>query len=270
MSGDMSGHAEFEALSAFVDGEAPEVGPHVAVCQSCQSTVHALRAVQTAVAEPVNEATPTPQARDRHLAAATGVDRGLQVPEARRRLPVRWLVPASIAAVFVLIAGAAAVLDRSGPSADRTTTAARAPESGRPAQVPLSGDAGGLAGSSDAGSTAASAATVGTSLGDIPDAATLRSRAGPSLPAVKGSPVDVAGQAARRGSASGVVGIRPCEEQARSREPDLGEVVYFATATSLGAPAYVLGFWTGPAQAPVTLLLRAQEGCGVLLRAAGP
>lgn len=266
----MSDHADFEALSAFVDGEAPECGPHVASCVSCRAKASALRAVRTAVAEPVDEATPTPQERDRHLAAATGVDRGLQIPEALSRFPLRWLVPASIAAMFVLIAGAAAVLNRFGPSADRTTTAAPAPGSGRPVQAPLSGGAGGLADSADAGSTSASAATVDAYLGDIPDAATLRSRAGLSLAAVKGSPADVAGQATRGGSASGGVGTRPCEEQARSNEPGVGDVVYFATAMRLGVPAYVLGFSTGLAPAPVTLLLLAQDGCGVLLRAAGP
>ncbi|MDQ4089219.1 MAG: hypothetical protein M3163_02785, partial [Actinomycetota bacterium] len=64
------------------------------------------------------------------------------------------------------------------------------------------------------------------------------------------------------------VGTRPCEEQARAREPNLGPVTYFATARRGDVPAYVLGF--GAPTQSVTLLLLAQNGCGELLRSAGP
>ena len=66
------------------------------------------------------------------------------------------------------------------------------------------------------------------------------------------------------------MGTRPCEEQVRTARPELREVVYFATATTGGRPAFVLGFATGPDPAPVTLLLVAQEGCGVVAEASLP
>lgn len=266
----MNDHADFEALSAFVDGEAPECGAHVAACPSCQATVDALQVVKTAVAEPVDEATPAPPERDRHLVAAMGVDRGRLAPPGHRRRPVRWPVPVSIAALFVLIAGAVALLGHGGYPANQAHTGPRAPEADRPAQAPLGDGAGGQAGPSTRGSISASAATVDAYLGDIPDAATLLDRAGPSLAAARGATIGNAGSAAGGSGAPGVVGPRPCEEQARGREPDLREVVYFATASGLGVPAYVLGFSTGPAPAPVTLLLLARDGCGALLRAVGP
>ncbi|MDQ6726383.1 MAG: hypothetical protein M3066_09510, partial [Actinomycetota bacterium] len=143
-----------------------------------------------------------------------------------------------------------------------------------------SGDAGGSAnsaaaagGSANGGAAATAAPTTGD-LGEIPDAPTLLARAGPGIAAKATSPVP-SGPATTPNAAGAinpvapsVVGTRPCEEQARTRDPSLGEVVYFATATHQGAPAVVLGFSTGPA--PVTLLLLAQADCGVLLRAAGP
>ncbi|MDQ3897467.1 MAG: hypothetical protein M3326_09555, partial [Actinomycetota bacterium] len=70
--------------------------------------------------------------------------------------------------------------------------------------------------------------------------------------------------------APSVTGTRPCEEQARAREPSLREVVYFATARRGPIPAVVLGFATGPPSSPVTLLLLAQDGCSELLRAVAP
>ena len=77
------------------------------------------------------------------------------------------------------------------------------------------------------------------------------------------------------GLAGTAVGTRPCEEQVRASwprlgGPELGQVVYFAPATSRGRPVFVLGFATGPDPAPVTLLAVAQQGCGVLVEAALP
>ena len=37
-------HADLEALSAFVDGEAPEWADHVDGCEACAGSVAALRA----------------------------------------------------------------------------------------------------------------------------------------------------------------------------------------------------------------------------------
>ena len=67
------------------------------------------------------------------------------------------------------------------------------------------------------------------------------------------------------------VGTRPCEMVIRAARPELGTVVYFATGQSGGTQVVVLGFAAGPAPAPVILLaLAQQEGCRVVLEAAGP
>jgi hypothetical protein len=81
-----------------------------------------------------------------------------------------------------------------------------------------------------------------------------------------GSAVGGAGGAAAN-IVPNAIGTRPCEQQARSREPGLGPVTYFATARWGAVPAYVLGFSTGP---NVTLVMLAQAGCTEILRSAGP
>ena len=280
----MTDHADLEALSAFLDGEAPEWASHVAACPRCRATVDALRAVQAAVSVPVE---PVAAERDRAVAAALGhggrVERrqGSKEPPpaapaavaAPTRQPARWLVPGSIAAVLLLVVGAAALLTRAEVSDRGGTTAARAPESA-PSSAGRSPGAAGPGPPSDRGVAALAAPA---DLGEVPDVATLLARARPGLAARDDAVTTVppgTGPSTLGGGAAATartdVGTRPCEERARTGEPALGEVVYFATATRRGVPAFVLGFSTGPAPAPVTLLLLAQDGCGVLLRAAGP
>ncbi|MDQ2826423.1 MAG: hypothetical protein M3Y04_05625, partial [Actinomycetota bacterium] len=67
----MTNHADDEALSAFVDGQAPEWSAHVAGCPSCLVAVETLRAVAAAVSVPVPPS--APEARDRAIAAAMAV-----------------------------------------------------------------------------------------------------------------------------------------------------------------------------------------------------
>lgn len=236
-----------EALSAFVDGDAPEWAAHVGGCAACRSTVAALRAVRAAVGSPVEP--PAPQERDRAVAAA--------VAGRRPRRGWRWTAPASAAAALLVVIVTAALLSRADPSPDRATTAAPAFDTAPTSAGPLAQSGGGAA--------ATAGGIAGGDLGEIPDAATLLSRARPALAAQEGT----ASTPVNPGT-SNLVGTRACEEQARAREPSLGQVVYFATAGRRGMPAFVLGFATGPGSGPVTLLMLAQDGCVELLRAAGP
>jgi cysteine desulfurase len=50
----MNGHPDTEALSAFLDGEAPEVESHVAACGECRHRLDALGQARTAVAALIN------------------------------------------------------------------------------------------------------------------------------------------------------------------------------------------------------------------------
>jgi len=275
----MTDHADFESLSAFVDGEAPEYGPHVATCASCLATVTVLRGLQASVGVAVEGA--GAEQRERHLAAATGRTRP-QVRPTARMLKLRWLVPVSVAALFAMVLGVASVINHSGSSPQATTAAGPSGPSKPPSGIegPLSADAHAAGpGVPDAGSPV----TGARNLGEIADSTTLLDRvrlsllpateAGRSSPVPAPSPLsEAAGRPAPGASGaatSGVAGTRPCEGQARSREPALREVVYFATATRQGEAAYVLGFSSGGAPTPVILLLLAQGDCRVLTRA-GP
>lgn len=273
----MTDHADFESLSAFVDGEAPEHGPHVATCASCLATVKVLRGVQASVGVAVEGA--GAEQRERHLAAATGRTR-LQVRPAARMHKLRWLVPVTTAALFAVVLGVASVMNHSGSSPQATTAAGSSGTSKSPSGIegPLSADTHAAGpGVPDAGS----AVTDAGNLGEIADPTTLLDRvrlsllstkeAGRSYPVPAPSTLsEAAGRPASRaggGATVGVAGARPCEGQARSREPALREVVYFATATRQGEAAYVLGFSSGGAPTPVILLLLAQGDCRLLARA---
>ncbi len=319
-------HADFDALSAYVDGEAPEWADHVAGCETCQATVAELRAVSVAVGAPVGGLVPA--VREAAIAAALGVmlpaggagagdsrppggpagGSSRLAPERHeaerarfaRRTPRPWAMPA-VAAVVLAVLGLSGVFLSSYRTSDNFTVAGPALESGAKAGAPQ--------------------APV-SDLGDIPDAATLRNRAlngaatstgrssssanpgavsdssaqivtgAPNASSGAGGSAPNSGPTAGQGAISGsqpsatnsgsagapapaVVGTRPCEEQARTRDPSLGPVVSFATARRAGVDGYVLGFVpagtsTAGATSPVTLLLLAQDGCRELLRSAGP
>jgi len=105
----VSEHGDVEALSAYVDGEAPEWGDHVAGCAQCAATVEALRAVSDAVGAPVEPADPalrelalgaaltppepapaTPQAMAAWLQDALKLDRPANNLRVERARPVPW------------------------------------------------------------------------------------------------------------------------------------------------------------------------------------
>jgi hypothetical protein len=291
-------HADLDALSAFVDGEAPEWADHVAGCEACRASAAQLGAVAAALRAPVDP--PAEASRERAVAAALDAAAFEAQRErfARRRAPRPWAMPAA-AAVVVALLGLSGVILSSNRSADESTTlAGPAPEA-------------------DTGVAAAAPNAPPADLGDVTDPAVLRMRAGfftRSMAVTEGSSsvansgasatntgdtgaqssagasvatgTAVGGTTGSAGGAGGAVvapptttlsqraptpvpvGTRPCEEQARAREPNLGPVTYFATARRGDVPAYVLGFGT-PSQS-VTLLLLAQNGCGELLRSAGP
>ena len=282
-------HADFEALSAFVDGEAPEWADHVAGCPGCRASAAELRALSAKVAAPAD---PPPAAqREAAIAAALGsggLDAGAgatqplePAPAARheahrarfgRRWGSRpWAMPAAAAVVVALLGLSGVILSANRSTDENATTTFAGPAVDSKAEGAVAG---------------APTAPVGD-LGDVPDAATLRTRAlGVGAGSAAGAtalccadsppPAGVASEARSSAGNSGgsaaviapsAVGTRPCEERARAREPGLGPVTYFATARRGNVPAYVLGFISGPT---VTLLMLAQDGCSELLRSPGP
>lgn len=303
-----SRHADLEAISAYVDGEAPEWADHVAACASCRATAASLRAVSSAIGRPVD----APSAADRERAIAAALDavapasanhQAERARFARRRSSRPWAMPAVAAVVVGLLGASGLVLSSYRTPEETTTVAGPAPQTDAKADALL--ESGG-------GVAAAAPSAPPVDLGDLPDAATLRARAqvaapsaarsGDLAPAVStgrsassansgaassaGATVTDSAAGGAGGSAQvqtptttlsqrvapSVVGTRPCEEQARTREPALGPVVFFATARQGSRAGYVLGFGAAGSAStpPVTLLLLAQEGCAELLRSAGP
>jgi len=268
----MTEHADLEALSAYVDGEAPEWADHLAACPACRASADRLRAVAAAVAAPV----PPPPAAHREAAVTAAMDHVVRSQAAERprvdhpRWDRRWALPA-VAAVIVGVLGFSALVATNTGSSDRNTVAGPALES-----APTAGDLSAKADSSASAAPAPAAAFAGD-LGDVPDAVTLLARARPALAGTPGRSSAAPGSATVPSTVTSPglrapveVGTRPCEEQVRTREPALREVVYFATARRGPVPAFVLGFAAGTTSGPVTLLLLAQDGCAELLRAAGP
>ena len=275
-----SDHPDVEALSAHVDGEAPEWADHVAACAACRASADQLRAVAAAVGGPVEP----PSAAYREIAVIAALDdldrrhAAEGARSARRRWERRWTA-LSAAAVIAAVLGFSAILALGTRSSDQTTVAGPALES-----TPMAGDVSGSRADAPAAASAPPA-----DLGDVADAATLLARARAALAptgagptsssanagasrnaAAPPNPAPTAPALTERSPAPAVVGTRPCEEQARTREPALGPVVYYATARRGQVPAVALGFGTGQGATPVTLLLLAQDGCAELLRAAGP
>jgi hypothetical protein len=302
-------HADFEAVSAYVDGEAPEWADHVEGCARCRATAAQIRAVANAMSRPV--VGPSEAEREAAVAAAVesfstsdgvgGGDVPTVVPLGDRRrsrlAPERpasgrpgrsrpWAVPA-VAAVIIGVLGFSGLVLSSYRSSDNDSTTLAGP--------------GLQADSAESGVAANAPAAPPGDLGDVPDAATLRARAqlpaaarsavsaspgaasdAASNPVLSAGPTSAAGgtvapQASpptttlnQRAANPNVVGTRPCEERARMREPGLRELVYFATARQGQEQAFVLGFVTGPAPSPVSLLLLAQDDCAELLRSTGP
>lgn len=263
-------HADLEALSAFVDGEAPEWADHVAGCEQCRAAAARLGAVAAKVRAPVG---PPPAAvRERAMTAALDEARHVAERErfARRRAPRPWAMPAAAAAVVALLAVSGVVL-----SANRSTEEATTTFAGPALDV-----------KAESGVAGAAPNAPPADLGDIAGPVDLRARAGFPIsslaqtqsPDAAGAPVAGAGGSAgvapptttlsQRSATPVPVGTRPCEDRVRAREPNLGPVTYFATARRGEVPAYVLGF--SPVQGSVTLVLLRQTDCSEVLRSIGP
>ncbi|HEX7277928.1 MAG TPA: hypothetical protein VF244_11180 [Acidimicrobiales bacterium] len=308
-------HPPFDDLSAYFDGEAPELEAHVAACPECRRTVRWLGMTADLVATPVPPL--ADDAKEAALARALGTPGStskiveaieVPVPAASRVAPVRpapvvpietarsrrrggsgmWVGIGSVAAVLLaFVVGVGVLTGGNGGDGDTTVAAGssqeRAADGFGTVGASIADAGGGDSGLSAYGDTAAAGGVDGGNLGDIADATALAAAARPTLAARQAEVAtrDVAptaGVAPGPGVPTGepdltpkVVGTRPCELEARAARPGMGTVVYFATARVGGVPVVVLGFESGTTQAPITLLaLAQQEGCRVVLEAAGP
>jgi hypothetical protein len=243
----MMRHPDTEALSAFLDGEAPEVEAHAAACTRCRQQLDALARVRAAVGGPVPS--PDPRHRDAAIAAALEAATAAESrgPGRSRR---RRLVAAAGAVAAAIVVGV--VVTRAGTSHKSSTTASG----------PVS-----------------SSLVHGGDLGNVDDATALRARVEPSLSAgvngagatagaqsgAAGSPDAAAPFAAGADTASPATSAAPaprpvrqpgpgepprCEAQARKLQPAGAALTYVATARWQGTPADVLGF--SPPGAPAT------------------
>ena len=199
-------HADFEALSAYVDGEAPEWADHVAGCPGCRATAAELRALSARVAAPADP--PAAEQREAAITAAVGaaaLDAGagdrapepLEPAAAARQEAQRgrfgrswgsrpWAMPA-VAAVVVALLGVSGVILSADRSTDENATTFAGPALDTKAESAVPG---------------APTAPVGD-LGDVPDAVILRARAlAVGAGSAAGAPSAVGRSSANSGTAS--------------------------------------------------------------------
>jgi len=233
-----SAHPDAEALSAHLDGEAPELAAHVASCDECRHRLDSLARVRAAVGTPVEP--PDEARKDEAIAAAVAAVQPSS--PSRQNWPIR-LAAAVAAAAAVIVVGFVVTRVTSSHTSPAKALGPAAPD------VIHGGD-----------------------LGDVNDALALRAKIQPSLggaasAAAQGAPAD-AGQAApfRPGGAAaaqsttdataspaekaGPAAAPRCEAEARKLQPAGAVLLYEATARWQGMPADVFGF--SPPGAPAT------------------
>jgi hypothetical protein len=238
----MTAHPDPEALSAYLDGEAPEWEAHVRACGECRGRLDDLGRVRGAVGAAV--APPDPARRDEAVAAALAAARSTRNRGARQ-----WALVGLAGAVAAAVL-AAVLVTRAGNSRHESTVALG------PVSTQL---------------------VHGGDLGDVDDAQALRARIEPGLSALAAAPQPPrdagSSQAAGASGGSGAPAAGPaggppttekraplreeraaasaqCEGAARALQPGSQVLVYVATARWQGTPAEVLGF--SPPGAPAT------------------
>lgn len=262
----MSEHADTEGLSAFLDGEAPELAAHLESCEACRQELAHLTAASRAVAAPVPpmEAEVVDAMIDRAVDARPGGTVTEMPPGRSRRGGGRWVAMASVAAMVLMAIGLVGVLTRG--SGGNNAAADRASRSGTTSEVTGLQAPPGVAGTGDA--------AVSGELGEISDGSQLATKVAPALAnrsALGGdNPVVSPPSAGGSGPVARAVGTRACELEARAIDPGVGLVVYVASATQDGAPATVLGFVPPTSSSPISLFLMARDGCRLLARATVP
>lgn len=294
-------HLDHEASSAALDGEATagEVA-HLAGCDTCQADVASLRALQSAVASPVElDGSAREMAISAALAAFEPGANGRPVTPSEllalrdRRRPVGrrsadlapWL---GLAAVLLLLVLGVSQLDGLGGEDDEDSATA-AGDAGQEDSV----DEGGDAASAGGGATSAAPAApvdVGD-LGPLAQGADLRAvvdralgpatgsgpggagteqeeAAGPDDEPTTLAPEPSASEAeedrSSDGSTRAAIGGEACEAVVRDELPEAGALLLTGTATIEGAAGIVYGF-AAPTERPgVLVTLVRTEGCQVI------
>jgi hypothetical protein len=171
--------------------------------------------------------------------------------------------------VLVLVVGIVALVGRGSSSNQNTALSAKAPSAS--ASAPVAAGAAGPSGA-EKFSTGSDGVVDAGDLGTVADVAALRSLVAAGVTAA----ATAAPSAARPASGNDAVlaptvpvprqvGTRVCEVEARTARPQLGVVVYSATARFAGTAAQVLGFGPTPGARPTELLVLApQDGCRIL------
>lgn len=261
------GHPDDELLSAHLDGDAPEVRPHLVGCAPCRARLAELRAVAAAVAVPppappqhvVDGAVAAALARQEATAGTTG-DGGHVAPLRRspaRRLPPRSWTAAAAAAIALLVA-VPVVLRAARPPADVGQQATRTSGAGTEAG-PFAAD---LARTPDLGDQS-----------DLADVAALVSDALAARAQPTPGAAEVQARAAQRPESGDTLSAPspasddvPCAEQARAvGQGRLGPLLYRGWARWKGIPAVVLVFHLDqPPAGHRQIYVMSRSSCDVL------
>jgi hypothetical protein len=238
-------HPDDEALSAHLDGEAPEVGAHIAACATCGARLATLRRVSGAVGATV---TP-PTGRQREAAIAAAIE-----STAGGARSTRWMGGrvAAVAALAIVVVGAAWGLTRL--SSDRTDLRAT---SGRVAQQ-----------------TVAEEVTSLGDLGALDDPAALRAAVQPFAARAANFQRRAAEDSARGGAsapeagtskAAGPATATPrCAAAPRALTPADVRPAAVATATWQGLPAEVLVYAVADREGAARVYVLARHDCRLL------
>jgi hypothetical protein len=265
----MSDHPDFDALSAYHDGEEADLAEHVASCPACAATLETLTGITGAVAAPVTSlGSADVDNMVRHALVTQPVEATPDIPRPVHQSNKRgWAMLASAAAAVLVAGGLVGILTRTDheqTTASRSAAGPATSSSARQLQPPLAtGD-----------SVAGDSPVEGGDLGEIADGRDLLARVAPTL----GSNDSFAGAASPSAASSEagsvpearVVGTRACETEARATDPSTGALVYVAEADNVGTPAKVLGFASPAGGRPITLFLMAQDGCRLIATATLP
>ncbi|MGI9022077.1 MAG: hypothetical protein ACR2HV_02355 [Acidimicrobiales bacterium] len=278
-------HPGFEDLSAFHDGEAAKWTDHVAGCATCRARLAQIAGLSGRVAAtPADDTGASDRSHadavSRAVAAATPGKRTQSEPPTAagvagsgtptREEPRRWWLNVAVAAVLVLSAGAGALVANRAdhpptPTAVGSGSFADSPEGAASRAVEPVIVAGDLGGISDRGALvarvradidAARAPAQGQDRAALSPEASPDASGPPAVPSDKGVPQTT------------LTGPQPCEAEARRNPGVRGAVIYRATAERDGTPAVVLAFGPPPGSEAITVEVRAQSDCRLLIQGA--
>jgi hypothetical protein len=248
-------HADDERLSAYIDGQEPQLRPHLDGCPRCRARVAELRRVRDAVAAPL----PPPPAADREAAIAAAIGGRGSGATPRGRQPVRWVAGAA-AAALVLVGAAVGLSQLSSGQRTKQYATSGTPANAQASKAEAQTDGQNLAAHDQLGD-----------LGAINDSAALRAAVQPTVArfdTAGGAAQQPAPSSANSTNASRALGdakvAAGCDAAAKALDPANVTPAASGTVTWQGTPAVVLVYDVAGRQGTARVYVLARDGCRLL------